>query len=305
MVSWIDMPVTSASASGTVQSYTSQLDGNPVFTVYGKSDGAGSVNSLAIGIGTTTPTLGPLTMASGAYVTAGGTWTNASDRNLKANFTPVNNEDILNKISQLPLTQWNYKSEATSTLHIGPMAQDFFAVFNLGGSDTSISTIDPAGVALAGIQALNEQINGVAASTTGGVNTAATSTVAGGIGQTLFSKILKSFDNVGVKITESVSYFKDIFADKVSTKLLCVGDTCVTEAQLKTLLQSAGQTPTPAPAPVPPAPTEPTPPTGDGSTTPADTGTPNTPPAAPAPDPTPAPESAPAPAPAGDSAPAL
>ena len=42
-----------------------------------------------VGIGTTDPTLGPLQMASGAYVSAGGVWTNASDRNVKENFVAV------------------------------------------------------------------------------------------------------------------------------------------------------------------------------------------------------------------------
>lgn len=56
MVSWIDMPVTASSTQGTVHSYTAQLDGNPLLTVYGQSDGAGSIQSPAVGVGTSTPT---------------------------------------------------------------------------------------------------------------------------------------------------------------------------------------------------------------------------------------------------------
>ncbi|MEP6960487.1 MAG: tail fiber domain-containing protein [Acidobacteriota bacterium] len=111
-----------------------------------------------VGIGTTTPTLGPLTMASGAYVSAGGTWTNASDRNLKEGFATVTPADILQKIDGLSITQWNYKSEGPTVQHIGPVAQDFYAAFHLGNSSTSISTIDPAGIALLGIQALDQKI---------------------------------------------------------------------------------------------------------------------------------------------------
>jgi len=111
-----------------------------------------------VGIGTTTPTLGPLTMASGAFVTAGGTWTNASDRNLKENFATLTPASILEKIDQLPVTQWDYKTEGPTVNHIGPVAQDFWDAFHLGNSSTSISTIDPAGVALLGIQALDEKI---------------------------------------------------------------------------------------------------------------------------------------------------
>jgi hypothetical protein len=43
--------------------------------------------------------------------------------------------------------------------HIGPMAQDFHASFNVGLNNTSISTIDPAGVALIGIQELSKQVS--------------------------------------------------------------------------------------------------------------------------------------------------
>jgi hypothetical protein len=37
------------------------------------------------------------------------------------------------------------------------MAQDFYRLFHLGLNDTSISTIDPAGVALVGVQELAKQ----------------------------------------------------------------------------------------------------------------------------------------------------
>ncbi len=110
-----------------------------------------------VGIGTSTPTLGPLTMASGAYVTTGGVWTNASDRNLKENFATVSLADILQKIDQLPVIEWNYQNEDPSIKHVGPVAQDFYAIFQVGNSSTSISTIDPAGIALLGIQALNQK----------------------------------------------------------------------------------------------------------------------------------------------------
>jgi hypothetical protein len=114
-----------------------------------------------VGIGTTNPTLGPLQMGSGAYVTAGGVWTNASDRNLKTNFQTLDPQTILNKIQSLSITQWNYRLEDSSVRHIGPMAQDFYSVFGLGGANgtTSISTIDPEGIALLGIQALNTKTN--------------------------------------------------------------------------------------------------------------------------------------------------
>lgn len=91
----------------------------------------------------------------GGEYTSGGNWVNASSRSLKTDFTPLNDQTILNKIAALPITQWVYKSDPTAW-HIGPVAEDFYADFGLGDNNTSISTIDPAGVALVGVQALDQ-----------------------------------------------------------------------------------------------------------------------------------------------------
>ncbi len=96
----------------------------------------------------------PITTASGAHLTVGGTWTNTSDARLKENFTPLDGADVLERLARLRITQWNYKVEDDAITHIGPTAQDFYAAFGLGGSDTSISTIDPSGVAIVGVQEL-------------------------------------------------------------------------------------------------------------------------------------------------------
>ena len=42
--------------------------------------------------------------------------------------------------------------------HMGPMAQDFYSASGLGGSGTTITSVDPDGVALAAIQGLNEKL---------------------------------------------------------------------------------------------------------------------------------------------------
>lgn len=56
IVSWVDLPVTSSSAINVVQSYSAQLDGNAVLTVYGQSDGAGSIlGGYGVGIASSTP----------------------------------------------------------------------------------------------------------------------------------------------------------------------------------------------------------------------------------------------------------
>ena len=55
VVTWTDMGVTAGASVGTVESYTAAIDGNSLLTLYGESDGAGSVTDLAVGIGTTSP----------------------------------------------------------------------------------------------------------------------------------------------------------------------------------------------------------------------------------------------------------
>ena len=91
-----------------------------------------------------------------AKLSNGGTWTNASDKRLKENIEALDRNKILEKINQLTIAKWNYKADH-SRKYIGPMAQDFFELFGVG-DDTTISTIDPAGVALLGVQALSEKM---------------------------------------------------------------------------------------------------------------------------------------------------
>ncbi|HEX8472733.1 MAG TPA: tail fiber domain-containing protein [Pyrinomonadaceae bacterium] len=96
---------------------------------------------------------------AGVSLAAGsGAWSSLSDRNMKANFAAVNPREILRGVLGLPISTWNYKSQAASVRHIGPMAQDFFATFKLGEGDRNIATIDPDGVALAAIQGLHEEL---------------------------------------------------------------------------------------------------------------------------------------------------
>ncbi len=97
-----------------------------------------------------------LTPSSGSCVLASGAgWSCSSDRNLKENFVSVNTADVLAKVAQLPITTWNLKGDAVT--HVGPMAQDFYAAFNVGEDDKHINTVDAQGVALAAIQGLYQE----------------------------------------------------------------------------------------------------------------------------------------------------
>ena len=96
---------------------------------------------------------------AGVALPAGsGSWSSLSDRNAKTNFAPVNSRELLDRLAQLPIQTWNYKSQRESVRHIGPMAQDFHAAFAVGEDDRHIATVDEAGVALAAIQRLIQKV---------------------------------------------------------------------------------------------------------------------------------------------------
>jgi len=79
-----------------------------------------------------------------------------SNASLKENFEPIDQQEILKQIAELPITAWNYRDSDRPGRHIGPMAQDFNDAFGVGQSEQYINAIDSYGVALAAIQALNE-----------------------------------------------------------------------------------------------------------------------------------------------------
>jgi hypothetical protein len=93
--------------------------------------------------------------STGAELPSGsGSWSSVSDRNVKDNFAAIDGDSLLTKIAAMPISTWNYKTQATSIRHMGPMAQDFRSAFGLGEDEKHISNIDSEGVALAAIQAL-------------------------------------------------------------------------------------------------------------------------------------------------------
>lgn len=81
-----------------------------------------------------------------------------SDQDTKENIMPVAGGEILQKLGELPIALWNYKQDAVVVRHIGPMAQEFAAVFQVGDSDQHIHTADGIGVALASIQELHRLV---------------------------------------------------------------------------------------------------------------------------------------------------
>jgi hypothetical protein len=125
----------------------------------------GATSRVTVGYGSIVLAIGGTATAPGAYrllanstgVEVYGTFNNNSDRNAKQDFAPVSSSAILDKVLRLPLSEWSYQTDAT-TRHIGPMAQDFYATFNIGTDDKHIAPIDEGGVAFAAIQGLNQKL---------------------------------------------------------------------------------------------------------------------------------------------------
>ncbi|MDB4952040.1 MAG: Hep Hag [Gemmatimonadetes bacterium] len=97
------------------------------------------------------------TMTVGVQVAAGGSsWAVISDRNRKGGFLGVDGEDVLLRLRQVPVSTWRYNDEVDrSTLHIGPMAQDWHHAFGFTTDDHTINMSDFDGVNLAAIKALD------------------------------------------------------------------------------------------------------------------------------------------------------
>jgi Chaperone of endosialidase len=95
------------------------------------------------------------TLSSGVTLAPGASaWASISDVNLKENFRDLDDEDVLAKIAEMPIREWNYKAQDAGIRHVGPTAQDYYAAFGLGEDPLRISTIDADGIALRAIQAL-------------------------------------------------------------------------------------------------------------------------------------------------------
>ncbi len=118
-------------------------NGAPVFVIAGNGN---------VGVGITNPA-SRISVAGGATCD-GTTWNDVSDVNAKENFNTVDPTAILDKVVALPITTWNYKQDDDAVRHIGPMAQDFHMLFEMGNSEKTLSGVDRSGVTLAAIQGL-------------------------------------------------------------------------------------------------------------------------------------------------------
>ncbi len=82
-----------------------------------------------------------------------GDVTLGSSRSLKTSFGAVSSNEILARLTELPVVSWRYKTEPEGARHIGPFAEDFQRIFGLGDGET-LSIVDAQGVAFAALQGL-------------------------------------------------------------------------------------------------------------------------------------------------------
>ncbi len=92
---------------------------------------------------------------AGARLSKGSSiWQTLSDRNAKRNLRPVDPHVVLAQLLELQVQRWSYKTQDPSIEHMGPTAQDFYALYGLGEDDRHVTSLDLASGALAGVQAL-------------------------------------------------------------------------------------------------------------------------------------------------------
>jgi hypothetical protein len=108
-----------------------------------------------VGIGTTTPGH-PLEMASGANVTAGGVWTNASSRAYKENIRDLTSAEARTALEGLTPVRYNYKTDADEG-YVGFIAEDVPAL--VATQDRKgLSPMDVVAVLTKIVQEQNERI---------------------------------------------------------------------------------------------------------------------------------------------------
>ena len=73
-------------------------------------------------------------------------------------FKPTHGTQSLENSTGISIQTWTYKFQDSYIRHIGPMAKDFHAAFNVGKDDKHIDMIDASGVALAAIQELYQML---------------------------------------------------------------------------------------------------------------------------------------------------
>lgn len=99
-----------------------------------------------VGVGTASP---------GSTLAVAGSLAQLIDEGGIESVQPVNGDEILDQLSELPLQSWQYTGDAQR--HLGPTGQQFNAAFGLGDNSGYVAPADLGAVALAATKALAER----------------------------------------------------------------------------------------------------------------------------------------------------
>lgn len=99
-----------------------------------------------------------ITTSSGATLTTGGVWTDASSKTLKIKTADVDNAVILQKVMNVPVQEYQYKKEIDAVKHIGLYSEDFYQAFGVG-NDKGLGATDLCGVLWSAVQALKSELD--------------------------------------------------------------------------------------------------------------------------------------------------
>jgi fibronectin-binding autotransporter adhesin len=187
-----------------------------------------------------------------------------SSERFKENIVTLEQGSALAELSKLRVVSFDYKkqyaSPEESPASIGLIAEEVEKVdtrlvdYGYDGTPMTLHFERITGLTVQGIQDLSSvlKIDTVSSSTDRVIRSLRLNDIENRIGvlegvvgsssASLADDISKYFSNstswLNNRVTASVGFFKDIFADKITTKELCLEDVCLTKDQLKNLLQN-------------------------------------------------------------------
>lgn len=208
VVSWVDLPISGDAANGTVQSYTAMIGGLDILTIYGTMD-----EGELIDTGIRMENMPGLGMGTAGYLCIDGegdlltadAGCDVSSIRFKENVNALTDDSGLAEIMKLNPVSFFYKPEFNGALQTNPN----FANEQVGFIAEEVGQVDPRLV------------------------------VYEKDGTTILGVKYEKITAILAKAVKEIGKWTDQF----TTKKLCVGSTCVTEAEFLQMIQSAGATP--------------------------------------------------------------
>lgn len=149
-----------------------------------------------------------------------------SDERLKTNISDL--DSVLDLMSQVRTVTYNWKGDPNGDQVVGFLAQDLEQYFPtvVGTAPNGYKTVSYGGmtpILVKAVQELDLKIEDIESSI--------------GSEDSTITETLRDW------LADTMNGINDLFAKRVRTEELCIGDTCVTEAELQQLLQNQGMQP--------------------------------------------------------------